>query len=69
MTATEPVWGNDLLNFRRYWTKGGLVSEGTRRGMDPPSGQMKELYEFMARAVPDGGNEIEVVMTVRLIEE
>jgi len=30
---------------------------------------MNDLYAFMAKAVPDGGKMIEVVMTVRHIDE
>jgi hypothetical protein len=66
MSTTEE---HDFLTFRHYWTDGGFVFEGHRKGMDPPSGQMKDLYEFMAKAVPDGGDMMEVVMIVRHIEQ
>jgi hypothetical protein len=55
----------DILTFRHYWTGDCFVSEGRRTGFDPPKVQMKELCELMAKAVPDDGSEIEVVMTVR----
>ncbi|HTX55243.1 MAG TPA: hypothetical protein VMD08_17700 [Candidatus Baltobacteraceae bacterium] len=71
MSAIEPVQENDLFNFRCYFSarEGGFVSQGRRRGLDPAGVQMKQLYELMAQAVPDGGQMIEVVMTVRPAEE
>jgi len=70
MTATKPPCEHDLLTFRHYFTGDGYYAyEGRRRGIDPPSRQMNDLYAFMAKAVPDGGKMIEVVMTVRHIDE
>lgn len=70
MTTTGPSRDRDLMTFRSYFTDDGdLVSEGRRKGLDPPSVQMKDLYKMMAEAVPMNEGAIEVVMTVRTVYE
>ena len=62
-------WENTLIDFRHYWADGGgPVFEARRKGFDPASIQMQELYEFMAKVVPHIRHEIEVVLTVRAAE-
>lgn len=69
MASAKPATERDLMTFRSYWRDGELVSEGRRRGLDPPSSQMKEVCKMMAEAVPMNEGMIEVVMTVRPVYE
>ena len=68
LLAEEPVplfQDDNLLTLRHYRTEDGFVSEGRRKGFDPPREQLEELYEVMTKALPEGGNAWEVVMIVR----